>query len=127
MNKEELKTVIGSLMSDLRGNWAYYYTERMRLLIELLNELKSVEPELESRCDNLISHTEREIEDPFEGRPAELIGRTFRGAFLYGYESEEGCTRQVHTYLENILTNPEYNNIKVNLATEREEKLNQIL
>ena len=38
MNKEELKTVIGSLMSDLRGNWAYDYTERMRLLIELLNE-----------------------------------------------------------------------------------------
>jgi hypothetical protein len=27
MNKEELKTVIGSLMSDLRGNWAYDYTE----------------------------------------------------------------------------------------------------
>ncbi len=121
MNKEELKTVIGSLMSDLRGNWAYDYTERMRLLIELLlNELKSVEPELESQCDNLITHTEGEIADPYDGR-------TFRGAFLYGYESEEGCTRQVHTYLESILTHPEYNNIKVNLATEREEKLNQIL
>jgi hypothetical protein len=120
MNKEELKTVIGSLMSDLRGNWAYDYIERMRLLIELLNELKSLEPELESQCDNLISHTEREIENPFDGR-------TFRGAFLYGYESEEGCTREVHTYLERVLTHPEYNNIKVNLATEREEKLNQIL
>lgn len=92
----------------------------MRLLIELLNELKSVEPELESQCDNLITHTEGEIADPYDGR-------TFRGAFLYGYESEEGCTRQVHTYLESILTHPEYNNIKVNLATEREEKLNQIL
>jgi hypothetical protein len=120
MNKEELKTAIGSLMSDLRGNWAYEYTERMRLLIELLNELKSLEPELESDCDNLISHTEREIEAPFDGR-------TFRGAFLYAYESEEGCTRKVHTYLEGVLTHPEYNNIKVNIATEREEKLNQIL
>ena len=120
MNKEELKTVIGSLMSDLRGNWAYDYTERMRLLIELLNDLKSLEPELESDCDNLISHTEREIEAPFDGR-------TFRGAFLYAYESEEGCTRKVHTYLEGVLTHPEYNNIKVNIATEREEKLNQIL
>jgi len=120
MNKEELKTAIGSLMSDLRGNWAYEYTERMRLLIELLNELKSLEPELESRCDNLISHTEREIEAPFDGR-------TFRGAFLYAYQSEEGCTRKVHTYLEGVLTHPEYNNIKVNIATEREEKLNQIL
>ena len=120
MNKEELKTAIGSLMSDLRGNWAYEYTERMRLLIELLNELKSLAPELESDCDNLISHTEREIEAPFDGR-------TFRGAFLYAYESEEGCTRKVHTYLEGVLTHPEYNNIKVNIATEREEKLNQIL
>ena len=120
MNKEELKTVIGSLMSDLRGNWAYDYLERMKLLIELLNELKSLEPELESDCDNLISHTEREIEDPFDGR-------TFRGAFLYAYQSEEGCTREVHTYLERILTHPEYNNIEVNIATQREEKLNQIL
>ena len=92
----------------------------MRLLIELLNELKSLDSELQSECDNLISHTEREIADPYDGR-------TFRGVFLYGYESEEGCTRQVHTYLENVLTHPENNNIKVNLATEREEKLNQIL
>lgn len=120
MNKEELKTVIGSLMSDLRGNWAYDYTERMRLLIELLNELKSVDSELQSECDNLITHTEREIADPYDGR-------NFRGAFLYEYQSEEGCTRQVHTYLESILTHPEYNNIKVSIATERDEKLNQIL
>lgn len=54
-------------------------------------------------------------------------GRTFRGEFLYTYQSEEGCTRMVHTYLETVLTHPEYNNIKVNIATEREEKLNQIL
>ena len=120
MNKEELKTVIGSLMSDLRGNWAYDYTERMRLLIDLLNELKSLDTELQSDCDNLISHTEGEIADPYDGR-------TFRGAFLYGYQSEEGCTREVHTYLESILTHPEYNNIEVNIATQREEKLNQIL
>lgn len=53
-------------------------------------------------------------------------GRTFRGEFLYTYQSEEGCTRMVHTYLETVLY-PEYNNIKVNIATEREEKLNQIL
>lgn len=119
-NKEELKTVIGSLMSDLRGNWAYEYTERMELLISLLTDLKGLEPELISEVDNLIRHTEGEIEDPFDGR-------TFRGAFLYGYESEEGCTREVHTYLENVLTHPEYNNIKVNIATEREEKLNKIL
>jgi hypothetical protein len=124
MNKEELKTVIGSLMSDLRGNWAYDYTERMRLLIELLNELKSLDPELQSDCDNLISHTEGEIEDPYVWR---TYGRTFRGAFLYGYASEEGCTREVYTYLERVLTHPEYNNIKVNIATERDEKLNQIL
>ena len=101
MNKEELKTVIGSLMSDLRGNWAYDYIERMRLLITLLNELKSLEPELESDCDNLISHTEGEIEDPYDGR-------TFRGASFYGYSSEEGTTEEVKQWLENNLSHPEY-------------------
>jgi len=120
MNREELKTVIGSLMSDLRGNWAYDYIERMNLLIELLNQLKDLDPGITGEIISLIEHTEREIEDPFDGR-------TFRGAFLYGYQSDEGCTRRVHDYLETILTHPEFNNIKVNLAIEREEKLNQIL
>lgn len=119
-NKEELKTVIGSLMSDLRGNWAYEYIERMKLLIELLNQLKEIETENIILIDSLIRRTEGEIEDPFDGR-------TFRDEFLYAYQSEEGCTRMVHTYLETVLTHPEYNNIKVNIATEREEKLNQIL
>ena len=91
-NKEELKTVIGALMSDLRGNWAYDYIERMQLLIQLLVELKNMDIEYTLDVDNLISHTEREISEPFEGR-------TFRGCFLYGYKSEEGCTIEVHTYL----------------------------
>ena len=120
MNKEELKTVIGSLMSDLRGNWAYYYIERMQLLIQLLIELKNIDGNYTLDVDDLITHTKREISEPYDGR-------TFRGCFLYGYKSEEGCTREVHTYLEKVLTHPEYNNIEVNLKTQRDEKLNQIL
>ena len=115
---EELKTIIGSLMSDLRGNWAFDYIERMELLIELLNQLDSVEPD--NNIYSLISTTKSEIEEPFDGR-------VFRGKFLYGYQSEEGCTKIVKEYLENILTYPEYNNIKVSLMYEREEKLNSII
>ena len=105
-------------MSDLRGNWAFDYIERMELLIELLNQLDSVEPD--NNIYSLISTTKSEIEEPFDGG-------VFRGKFLYGYQSEEGCTKRVKDYLENILTYPEYNNIKVSLMYEREEKLNSII
>ena len=115
---EELKTIIGTLMSDLRGNWAFDYIERMELLIELLNQLDTIEPD--DNIYSLIAKTKGEIEEPFDGR-------TFRGEFLYGYQSEEGCTRRVSDYLENVLSYPEYNNIKVSLMYEREEKLNSII
>ena len=115
---EELKTIIGTLMADLRGNWAFDYTERMELLIDLLNQLDTVEPD--DNIHSLIATTKSEIEEPFDGR-------VFRGKFLYGYQSEEGCTKRVKDYLENILTYPEYNNIKVSLMYEREDKLNSII
>lgn len=115
---EELKTIIGTLMADLRGNWAFDYTERMELLIDLLNQLDTVEPD--DNIHSLIATTKSEIEEPFDGR-------VFRGKFLYGYQSDEGCTKRVKEYLENVLTYPEYNNIKVSLIYEREEKLNSII
>jgi hypothetical protein len=123
MNKEELKTIIGTLMVDLRGNWAFEYIERMELLIDLLNQLDTVEPDNINQSFNiysLISTTRSEIEEPFDGR-------VFRGKFLYGYQSDEGCTKRVKEYLENVLTYPEYNNIKVSLIHERENKLNSII
>ena len=120
---EELKTIIGTLMVDLRGNWAFEYIERMELLIDLLNQLNTIEPDDINQSVNvysLISTTRSEIEEPFDGR-------VFRGKFLYGYQSNEGCTKRVKEYLENVLTYPEYNNIKVSLIYEREEKLNSII
>lgn len=120
---EELKTIIGTLMVDLRGNWAFEYIERMELLIDLLNQLDTIEPDDIKQSFNiysLISTTRIEIEEPFDGR-------VFRGKFLYGYQSDEGCTKRVKEYLENVLTYPEYNNIKVSLIYEREEKLNSII
>lgn len=120
---EELKTIIGTLMVDLRGNWAFEYIERMELLIDLLNQLDTIEPDDIKQSFNiysLISTTRSEIEEPFDGR-------VFRGKFLYGYQSDEGCTKRVKEYLENVLTYPEYNNIKVSLIYEREEKLNSII
>jgi len=35
--REELKTAIGHLQLDLRGNWAWDYKERLEELIDLLN------------------------------------------------------------------------------------------
>ena len=77
---EELKTIIGTLMVDLRGNWAFEYIERMELLIDLLNQLDTIEPDDIKQSFNiysLISTTRIEIEEPFDGR-------VFRGKFLYG-------------------------------------------
>jgi len=39
MNVEELKTAIGHLQLDLRGNWGWEYTVRLDELIHLLNQL----------------------------------------------------------------------------------------
>ena len=98
MNKEELKTVIGSLMSDLRGNWAYYYTERMRLLIELLNELGvkktkgiqirmnavSISPEIISQIEKLCQEYSGgtplylKLRDEQENISLEMLSRKFR-------------------------------------------------
>jgi hypothetical protein len=41
MNVEELKTAIGHLQLDLRGNWGWDYKERLEDLIYLLNQLRS--------------------------------------------------------------------------------------
>ncbi len=40
MNAEELKTAIGHLQLDLRGNWGWDYKERLEELIDLINQLK---------------------------------------------------------------------------------------
>ena len=127
-SEEELKTSIGHLQLDLRGNWGWDYKERLEELIDLLNQLKSYavpdpkDYDLEVNdfeINSLIGTAQGEIEDPSDGR-------IFRGGYLYGYESEQGRTQDVYDYLEGALSHPEYNNIEVSLLYKREQKLNDL-
>jgi hypothetical protein len=125
---EELKTIIGHLLLDLRGNWGWDYEPRLEDLIDLLNQLRKYavddvkDHDLEVsnfEINDLINTAQGEIDDPSDGR-------IFRGGWLYGYESEEGRTQQVYNYLKNILTHPEDNNIEVSLLYKRDQKLNDL-
>ncbi len=128
MNLEELKTAIGHLQLDLRGNWAWDYRDRLEELIDLLNRLKRYAVENpkdldlevnEFEIEGLIQTAQGEIDEPSDGR-------IFRGGYLYGYESEEGRTQQVYDHLQNVLSYPEDNNIEVSLLYKRDKKLNDL-
>lgn len=114
MNQEELKTAIGHLQLDLRGNWGWDYRERLEELISLLSRLED-----DGESNSLIGTAQGEIDDPSDGR-------IFRGGYLYGYESEEGRTQEVYDYLQNVLSYPEDNNIEVSLLYKRDQKLNDL-
>lgn len=114
MNQEELKTAIGHLQLDLRGNWGWDYKERLEELISLLSRLED-----DGESNSLIATAQGEIDDPSDGR-------IFRGGYLYGYESEEGRTQEVYDYLQNVLSYPEDNNIEVSLLYKRDQKLNDL-
>ena len=94
MTQEELKTCLGQLLLDLRGNWGYAYKSR---LDEALNLCSLIEEDT--------SDVEWKIEMELEG---DYDGRIFRGSSFYGYSSEEGTTDEVKEYLNDILTHPEY-------------------
>ena len=128
MNLEELKTAIGHLQLDLRGNWGWDYQSRLEELIDLLNRLRQYavqnpkDHDLEVNhfeIDSLIVTAQGEIDDPSDGR-------IFRGGWLYGYESEEGRTQDVYDYLQRVLSYPEDHNIEVSLMYKREQKLNDL-
>jgi hypothetical protein len=114
MNQEELKTAIGHLQLDLRGNWGWDYKERLEELISLLSLLED-----DGESNSLILTAQGQIDDPSDGR-------IFRGGYLYGYESEEGRTQEVYDYLQNVLSYPEDNNIEVSLLYKRDQKLNDL-
>jgi hypothetical protein len=127
-NEEELKTAIGHLQLDLRGNWGWDYEERLEELIDLLNQLRAYVVENPKDHDleindfeinSLIGTAQGEIDDPSDGR-------IFRGGWLYGYESEEGRTQQVYDYLQMVLSYPEDNNIEVSLLYKRDQKLSDL-
>jgi len=117
-NEEELKTAIGAILLDLRGNWGWDYEERLDELIQLLKCLKHYLPD-EPRIDNVIRIAKEELEEPMDGR-------IFRGGYLYGYASEEGRSQEVYDYLLNVLTYPEDNNIEVSLQYKRDKKLKDL-
>jgi hypothetical protein len=128
MNVEELKTAIGHLQLDLRGNWGWEYTVRLDELIHLLNQLRQYAVQNtkdhdlevnEFEINDLIKTTQGEIDDPSDGR-------IFRGGYLYAYESEEGRTQQVYDYLQRVLSYPEDHNIEVSLLYKRDQKLNNL-
>lgn len=128
MNVEELKTAIGHLQLDLRGNWGWDYKDRLWELLKLLHRLKEhvvdnpkdFDLEVnEFEINDLIKTTQAEIDEPSDGR-------IFRGGWLYGYESEEGRTQQVYDYLQSVLSYPEDNNIEVSLLYKRDQKLNDL-
>ena len=128
MNLEELKTAIGHLQLDLRGNWGWDYKPRLEELTNLLYQLRShtvpnpKDHDLEVNdleIDSLIRNAQGEIDDPSDGR-------IFRGGWLYGYDSEEGRTQEVYDYLQKVLSHPEYNNIEVSLIYKREQKLKEL-
>lgn len=128
MNVEELKTAIGHLQLDLRGNWAWDYRDRLWELLKLLNRLK--EHVVDNPKDFDLEVNEFEINDLIKTAQGEIDepsdGRIFRGGWLYGYESEEGRTQQVYDYLQSVLSYPEDNNIEVSLLYKRDQKLNDL-
>jgi hypothetical protein len=128
MNVEELKTAIGHLQLDLRGNWGWDYQSRLEELIDLLNQLRQYAVQNtkdhdlevnEFEIDTLIETAQGEIDDPSDGR-------IFRGGYLYGYSSDEGRTQDVYDYLQTVLSYPEDNNIEVSLLYKRDQKLNDL-
>lgn len=104
---EELKTAIGYLMSDLRGNWGYEYTERMEEVKSLLETLIDKDSRNATDYTEDLITTNEEIEEPQDGR-------IFRDSCtLYCYSSEEGKTVRVKEYIEKHLTHPEYYSFEV--------------
>ena len=94
MTQEELKTCLGQLLLDLRGNWAFYYSDRLNKAYELCNQI-----------NDFTEDVKRKIEQELEG---DYDGRTFRSASFYGYASDEGITEEVKKWLEDNLSHPEY-------------------
>lgn len=117
-NTEELKTAIGYLMLDLRGNWAFDYIKRMELVIDALKRLLINDPE-NAQYKNDLEVTKSEISDPCDGR-------IFRDSCdLYGYSSEEGKTDKVWDFLQKNLTYPDSNNFDKNSSNALQQNENK--
>lgn len=94
MTQEELKTCLGQLLLDLRGNWAYDYYPR-------LNKARKLCGLIEEETSLLESVIASEMQGNYDGR-------VFKNKDYYGYSSEEGKTDDVRLWLYENLTHPEY-------------------
>lgn len=95
MTQEELKTCLGQLLVDLRGNWAYEYSDRMDEALDLCSQI-------EDYTEDIVSTINEELEE------GDYDGRCFRSCSFYDYKSNEGITDNVKQWLEVNLTHPEY-------------------
>lgn len=95
MTQEELKTCLGQLLLDLRGNWAYGYIDRITTALELCAQI-------EDWTEDIVQVGNEEIED------GDYDGRCFRDCSFYGYSSEEGSTEEVKQWLKHALSHPEH-------------------
>jgi hypothetical protein len=92
-------------MLDLRGNWAFDYTDRVLDLQACLEVL----------CTNFPDQDKSELEEYLEiidtakGELTDITydGRVFRDFNLYGYKSKLGITERVLNDLELSMTYPE--------------------
>jgi hypothetical protein len=95
MTQEELKTCLGQLLLDLRGNWAYNYSDR-------LEEARWLCDQIEDYTDDVVDSIDSELERGY------YDGRIFKSCSFYGYKSDEGSTEAVKKWLIRNLTHPEY-------------------
>ena len=107
---EELKTSIGFLTVDLRGNWGYDYVERIEQVKYLLEEFLNRD-ETKTHVD--VERYKHDLEITNEELATPEDGRAFRSHCLYSYRSKEGMTERVKIYIEEYLTHPEYNSFSL--------------
>ena len=99
-SQEELKTCLGQLMGNLRGDWDNFaggYTKRLGYAKELCRLIESDTTEIEE-CVEVELSSEEDNQD----------GRIFRDCQMYGYSSEEGATARVKEWIGDHLSYPEY-------------------
>lgn len=112
LTDEELKTYIGSVMSDLRGSWSDIKSYRHRVevvsgLLEILIKRPGIKPTDLQRYRQDLSLAEKVLGETNEGE--EPDGRVFRKeCYLYEYVSREGVTEYVKDLVDSNLEYPEY-------------------
>jgi hypothetical protein len=114
MTSEELKTIIGSIMYDLRCDWTRKFRFRVNKLKKHLHELSELVSKEEAiNIHELISFadlsfsSQRGSEMRQKNSYGNYYGSIFRHKYLYCYASNEGCTPRVKTYLEKLLLHPD--------------------